>query len=130
MKFLHLYIAASARPRFLDSGPGLTCYAAARDGEDLLRSVAAWLGELIGFPVLPQNFDQAEDFTFILPASKYQLLTTRPLKMADSATVKTSWADDVEVELEPPKIEDYVDENGIRITVEYTVNDEGKKLKV
>ena len=50
--------------------------------------------------------------------------------MADSATVKTSWADDVEVELEPPKMEDYVDENGIRITVEYTVNDEGKKVKV
>lgn len=51
--------------------------------------------------------------------------------MADSATVKTSWADDVEVEeFEPPKIEDYVDENGIRITVEYTVNDEGKKVKV
>ena len=51
--------------------------------------------------------------------------------MADSAAVKTSWADEVEVEeLEPPKIEDYVDENGIRITVEYTVNDEGKKVKV
>lgn len=51
--------------------------------------------------------------------------------MADSATVKTSWADDVEVEeLEPPKVEDYVDENGIRVTVEYTVNDEGKKVKV
>lgn len=51
--------------------------------------------------------------------------------MADAATVKTSWADDVEVEeLERPKVEDYVDENGIRITVEYTVNDEGKKVKV
>ena len=50
--------------------------------------------------------------------------------MADSATVKTSWADDVEVELELPKVEDYIDENGIRITVEYTVNDEGKKIKV
>jgi len=52
-------------------------------------------------------------------------------KMADSAAVKTSWADDVEVEeLELPKVEDYVDENGIRITVEYAVNDEGKKVKV
>jgi len=51
--------------------------------------------------------------------------------MADSAAVKTSWADDVEVEeLELPKVEDYVDENGIRITVEYAVNDEGKKVKV
>lgn len=52
--------------------------------------------------------------------------------MADPATVKTSWADDVEVdELELPKdVEDYVDENGIRVTVEYAVNDEGKKVKV
>lgn len=32
--------------------------------------------------------------------------------------------------LEQPKGEDYVDENGIRTTVEYTVNDEGKKVKV
>ena len=52
-------------------------------------------------------------------------------KMADSTTVKTSWADEVEVEeLEPPKVEDYVDENGIRITIKHTVNDEGKKVKV
>ena len=51
--------------------------------------------------------------------------------MTDSATVKTSWADEVEVEeLELPKVEDYVDENGIRITVEYVINDEGKKMKV
>lgn len=51
--------------------------------------------------------------------------------MADPATVKTSWADEVEVEeLEQPKVEDYVDENGIRVTVEYTVNDEGKKVKI
>jgi len=51
--------------------------------------------------------------------------------MADSATIKTSWADDVEVEeLDTPKGEDYVDEYGIRITVEYAVNDEGKKVKV
>ncbi|KAJ3519062.1 hypothetical protein NM688_g9357 [Phlebia brevispora] len=44
-----------------------------------------------------------------------------------STAPKTSWADDVD-ELE--KGEDYVDENGIRTTVEYTVNDEGKKVKV
>jgi len=51
--------------------------------------------------------------------------------MADSATVKTSWADDVEVEeLELPKVEDYVDENGVKVTVEYAVNDEGKKVKI
>lgn len=85
---------------------------------------------MIGFLALPQNLDQPEDFTFILRASKYQPSAASPSKMADSATVKTSWADDVEVELEPPKMEDYVDENGIRITVEYTVNDEGKKVKV
>ncbi|KAJ3485283.1 hypothetical protein NLI96_g5059 [Meripilus lineatus] len=42
---------------------------------------------------------------------------------------KTSWADDVD-ELEQPKGEDYVDENGVRTTVEYTVNDEGKKVKI
>lgn len=31
---------------------------------------------------------------------------------------------------QPTKSEDYVDENGVRTTVEYTVNDEGKKVKV
>lgn len=31
---------------------------------------------------------------------------------------------------EQPKVEDYVDENGIRTTVEYIINDEGKKVKV
>jgi translation initiation factor 3 subunit G len=30
----------------------------------------------------------------------------------------------------PVKIEDSVDENGIRTTVEYSVNDEGKRVKV
>ena len=29
-----------------------------------------------------------------------------------------------------PKTEDFVDENGIRTTIEYTLNDEGKKVKV
>ena len=34
-------------------------------------------------------------------------------------------------EEQPSKpIEDFVDENGVRTTVEYTVNDEGKKVKV
>jgi len=47
---------------------------------------------------------------------------------------KTSWADDVD-ELEQPKLElpkgeDYIDENGIRTTVEYVINDEGKKVKI
>ncbi|PSR87353.1 hypothetical protein PHLCEN_2v5170 [Hermanssonia centrifuga] len=44
-----------------------------------------------------------------------------------STAQKTSWADDVD-ELE--KGEDFVDENGVRTTVEYTVNDEGKKVKI
>ncbi|GJE86710.1 translation initiation factor 3, RNA-binding subunit [Phanerochaete sordida] len=46
-----------------------------------------------------------------------------------STAPKTSWADEID-ELEQPKGEDYVDENGIRTTVEYTVNDEGKKVKI
>jgi translation initiation factor 3 subunit G len=28
------------------------------------------------------------------------------------------------------KVEDFIDENGIRTTVEYIVNDEGKKVKI
>ncbi|RDB17473.1 Eukaryotic translation initiation factor 3 subunit G [Hypsizygus marmoreus] len=46
-----------------------------------------------------------------------------------SSVPKTSWADDVD-ELEQPKNEDFVDENGIRTTVEYAINDEGKKVKI
>lgn len=47
-----------------------------------------------------------------------------------ATATKTSWADDVE-ELEQPKLgEDFVDENGIRTTIEYIVNDDGKKVKV
>lgn len=41
---------------------------------------------------------------------------------------KTSWADDVDELAEP--ISDYIDENGIRTTIEYAINDEGKKVKV
>ncbi|KAG8214818.1 eukaryotic translation initiation factor 3 subunit G-domain-containing protein [Butyriboletus roseoflavus] len=41
---------------------------------------------------------------------------------------KTSWADDVDELAEP--IGDYVDENGIRTTIEYAINDEGKKVKI
>lgn len=57
---------------------------------------------------------------------------------------KTSWADDVEDLGEhsssvssPPHLfpdqskgEDYIDDSGIRTTVEYAVNEEGKKVKV
>jgi hypothetical protein len=32
--------------------------------------------------------------------------------------------------LELPKNEEFVDEDGIRTTIEYTLNDEGKKVKV
>ncbi|KAF9456956.1 eukaryotic translation initiation factor 3 subunit G-domain-containing protein [Collybia nuda] len=46
-----------------------------------------------------------------------------------SSIPKTSWADDVD-EQEQPKNEDFVDENGIRTTIEYTINDEGKKVKI
>ncbi|KAG6841402.1 hypothetical protein C0991_011566 [Blastosporella zonata] len=45
-----------------------------------------------------------------------------------SSIPKTSWADDVD-ELEP-KNEDFVDENGIRVVIEYSLNDEGKKVKI
>ncbi|TDL24567.1 translation initiation factor 3 RNA-binding subunit [Rickenella mellea] len=49
-----------------------------------------------------------------------------------ATTSKTSWADDVDELEQPrlPKIEETVDENGVRTTIEYTVNDEGKKVKV
>lgn len=43
---------------------------------------------------------------------------------------KTSWADDVDEAEHVPKNEDFVDENGIRTTIEYTVNEDGKKVKV
>ncbi|KAJ6610999.1 translation initiation factor eIF3g [Mycena sp. CBHHK59/15] len=46
-----------------------------------------------------------------------------------TAVPKTSWADDVD-EAEQPKNEDFVDENGIRTTIEYTVNEDGKKVKI
>ncbi|SJL03492.1 related to TIF35-translation initiation factor eIF3 subunit [Armillaria ostoyae] len=47
------------------------------------------------------------------------------------SAIKTSWADEID-ELEAPvqKISDSVDENGIRTTVEYVLNDEGKKVKI
>lgn len=44
--------------------------------------------------------------------------------MADKT--KTSWADDVDVD---DGSEDFVDENGIRTTVEYVINEDGKKVK-
>ncbi|EFI26731.1 translation initiation factor eIF3g [Coprinopsis cinerea okayama7 len=47
--------------------------------------------------------------------------------MASSAQ-KTSWADDVD-DLGPPN-EEFVDENGVITTIEYAINDEGKKVKI
>jgi len=32
--------------------------------------------------------------------------------------------------IELPKNEEFVDENGIRTTIEYTLNEDGKKVKV
>ncbi|KAI6142633.1 eukaryotic translation initiation factor 3 subunit G-domain-containing protein [Pisolithus tinctorius] len=49
--------------------------------------------------------------------------------MAFMATQKTSWADDVDELDQPNIIEDYVDENGIPVTVECTISDEGKKVR-
>ncbi|KZT56273.1 translation initiation factor 3, RNA-binding subunit [Calocera cornea HHB12733] len=44
---------------------------------------------------------------------------------------KTSWADDVdEPIIQKPKVEESVDENGLRTVVEYTVNEEGKRVKI
>ncbi|KAI0915611.1 hypothetical protein AcW1_001486 [Taiwanofungus camphoratus] len=50
--------------------------------------------------------------------------------MASAIAPKTSWADDVDELEQPPKVEDSVDENGIRTTVEIIINDEGKKVKI
>ncbi|KAJ7802402.1 eukaryotic translation initiation factor 3 subunit G-domain-containing protein [Mycena olivaceomarginata] len=52
-----------------------------------------------------------------------------PGLVADQTPAKTSWADELD-EAEHPKNEDFVDENGIRTTIEYTVNEDGKKVKI
>ncbi|KAJ7195675.1 translation initiation factor eIF3g [Mycena pura] len=41
-----------------------------------------------------------------------------------TAVPKTSWAEDVE------EAENFVDEDGVRTTIEYSVNEEGKKVKI
>jgi translation initiation factor 3 subunit G len=51
------------------------------------------------------------------------------LDLIVSRAPKTSWADEVD-ELELPKNEEFVGDDGIRTTIEYTLNDEGKKIKV
>ncbi|EIN09310.1 translation initiation factor eIF3g [Punctularia strigosozonata HHB-11173 SS5] len=52
-----------------------------------------------------------------------------------AAAQKTSWADDVddigsEQQQQQQQPQDFVDENGVRTTIEYTINDEGKKVKI
>ncbi|KAF5349150.1 hypothetical protein D9756_009473 [Leucocoprinus leucothites] len=52
--------------------------------------------------------------------------------MASAKLQKTSWADDVDDldKKDVPQNEDFVDENGIRTTIEYTENEEGKRVKI
>lgn len=74
----------------------------------------------------------------------FRRFTSRETDAIPRSIQKTSWADDVEDLGEhscsvssPPHLfpdqskgEDYIDDNGIRTTVEYAVNEEGKKVKV
>jgi hypothetical protein len=74
----------------------------------------------------------------------FRRFTSRETNAILHSIQKTSWADDVEDLGEhscsvssPPHLfpdqskgEDYTDDNGIRTTVEYAVNEEGKKVKV
>jgi len=52
--------------------------------------------------------------------------------MASSKAQKTSWADDVDDldKKDLPQNEEYVDENGVRTTIEYTENEDGKRVKI
>ncbi|KAJ7871338.1 eukaryotic translation initiation factor 3 subunit G-domain-containing protein [Mycena leptocephala] len=51
------------------------------------------------------------------------------MPVATSDVAKASWADELD-EAETRKNEDFVDENGIRTMIEYTMNDDGKKVKI
>ncbi|KAF9447555.1 translation initiation factor 3, RNA-binding subunit [Macrolepiota fuliginosa MF-IS2] len=52
--------------------------------------------------------------------------------MASSKLQKTSWADDVDDldKKDIPQNEEFVDENGVRTTIEYTENEDGKRVKI
>ncbi|KAG8738278.1 translation initiation factor eIF3 subunit g [Ceratobasidium sp. 414] len=50
--------------------------------------------------------------------------------MAAVAPPKASWADDVDDFADVPQNSDTIDENGIRTIVEYSTNEEGKRIKV
>ena len=57
----------------------------------------------------------------------------RTMSMSLVSTIKATVDSTMLTEVyyaETPKVEDYVDENGVRTTVEYIINDEGKKVKV
>jgi hypothetical protein len=74
----------------------------------------------------------------------FRQFTSRETDAMLRSIQKTSWADDVEdlgehsesvsssphLFLDQSKGEDYTDDNGIRTTIEYAVNEEGKKVKV
>ncbi|KAJ7114537.1 eukaryotic translation initiation factor 3 subunit G-domain-containing protein [Mycena crocata] len=47
-----------------------------------------------------------------------------------TAVPKTSWAEEVDEADSQPKNKEYIDENGIRISIEYTVNADGKQVKI
>ncbi|KZV76620.1 translation initiation factor 3, RNA-binding subunit [Peniophora sp. CONT] len=48
-----------------------------------------------------------------------------------AAATKTSWADEIDELEQPVKVtQDSTDENGVRTVIEYSVNDEGKKVKI
>jgi hypothetical protein len=90
-----------------------------------------------------------EHFIFSTPPTGWLLRAFRQFTSQEADAIlysiqKTSWADDVEDLGEhfssvssPPHLfpdqskgEDYIDDNGIRTTIEYAVNEEGKKVKV
>jgi hypothetical protein len=68
------------------------------------------------------SFSQSYRTVIIIQAAEFY-------QGAEMSTIKTSWADDVEELEQPREGEDYVDENGVRTTIEYSINDEGKKIK-
>ncbi|KIY43308.1 translation initiation factor 3, RNA-binding subunit [Fistulina hepatica ATCC 64428] len=60
-----------------------------------------------------------------------QIQERRSRAADEKSKKKTSWADDVD-ELDSPqsKPQEIIDENGVRTTIEYTTNEEGKKVKI
>ncbi|KAG8955370.1 translation initiation factor eIF3 subunit g [Tulasnella sp. 424] len=50
------------------------------------------------------------------------------MDVTNGSTVKTSWADDVE-DFDTPRIEETIGPDGVRTVIEYTTNEEGRKVK-